>query len=89
MSVSLLWPKSVGARLLYSLERDLHHDFKNDNWIVDPRKKIFSTYKNNKLTPGQRQLLDTHCLCRNSNGFPECLRLCKETVPCMWLGPKL
>ena len=52
-----------GARLLYSNDRDLHHDFRNKRLIDKPRGKVYSTLRNKNFTRGNRDLLRRRDLC--------------------------
>lgn len=53
-----------GARLLYSNDKDLHKDFKNEKLINDPQGRIFSTNNSENFTRQKRQLLAKKNLCR-------------------------
>ena len=53
-----------GARLLYSNDKDLHKDFKNEELINDPQGSIFSTNTSKNFTRQKRQLLAKKNLCR-------------------------
>lgn len=52
-----------GARLLYSNDKKLHHDFKNQHLIKAPRGKIYSTNDGGKITREHQRLLSNRKLC--------------------------
>ena len=52
-----------GARLLYSNDRALRHDFTNKRLIDSPRGKLYSTPKNKKSENDMRRLLNRKDLC--------------------------
>lgn len=52
------------ARLLYSNDRQLHHDFKNRDLVKNPRGKILSTYRHDSLTSNHIRLLSQRDLCQ-------------------------
>ena len=46
-----------GARLLYTNDRKLQHDFKNRHLIDDPTGKVYSTRRNGSFNRRKRELL--------------------------------
>lgn len=53
-----------GARLLFTNDGDLHHDFKKH--IDNPNGRIYHTRCSKKVTAAHRQLLRNRTLCRRS-----------------------
>ena len=53
-----------GARLLYSNDGQLQHDFKNKSLIDNPRGKVYSTLKSKNFLPSHKQLLGNKDLCK-------------------------
>ena len=51
------------ARLLYSNDDDLRHDFGNKQLIDQPRGKIYSTKRSNDFRESHRRLLNQRRLC--------------------------
>ena len=52
-----------GARLLYSNDRILQQDFKDNRIINSPRGRVYSTLKNKDFESGHKRLLSRHDLC--------------------------
>lgn len=52
------------ARLLYSNDDDLRHDFGNKQLIARPRGKVYSTKQSNDFQESHKQLLNQRRLCR-------------------------
>lgn len=52
------------ARLLYSNDDDLRHDFGNKQLIDRPRGKVYSTKQSNDFQASHRRLLNQRGLCR-------------------------
>ena len=55
-----------GARLLYSNDRLLQHDFKNPALINQPRGKVYSTLYNAAFNQAKRRLLRNAPPCRGA-----------------------
>lgn len=55
-----------GARLLYSNDRLLQHDFKNLALINQPRGKVYSTLVNDTFDQAKRRLLRKARPCRGA-----------------------
>ena len=53
-----------GARLLYTNDAALIEDFKNREIVQNPTGKIYTTARNNRVTPAHRRLLADRTLCR-------------------------
>ena len=53
-----------GARLLFTNESGLHHDFKSKQLIDGPRGKVYSTKDTKELTRAHRTLLAKRSLCQ-------------------------
>ena len=53
-----------GARLLYSNDKDLHRDLRNENLVPSPRVRIYSTNDDKSFTRRHQKLLRTKNLCR-------------------------
>ena len=54
-----------GARLLYSNDGDLQHDFKDKMLIDKPRGKVYSTHQNPSFQQSHAKLLQRKDLCRS------------------------
>lgn len=54
-----------GARLLYSNDKDLHRDLRNENLVPSPRVRIYSTNDDKSFTRRHQRLLRTKNLCRS------------------------
>ena len=52
------------ARLLYSNDDDLRHDFGNKQLIDQPRGKVYSTKRSNDFQESHKRLLNQRRLCR-------------------------
>ena len=52
-----------GARLLYSNDRDLQHDFKNKDLINNPRGRVYSTRERRDFADSHKSLLRRTDLC--------------------------
>ena len=59
-----------GARLLYSNDVDLQHDFTDKALIGRPRGKVYSTRIRDDLTPAHRRLLANRNLCGQAGRRP-------------------
>ena len=53
------------ARLLYSKDKDLHRDFRNQDLVWNPRGKVYSTLVDGTFSKTHRSLLDDRTLCRS------------------------
>ena len=53
-----------GARLLYSVDLDLHRDFTNKTLIAKPRGKVYSTHNDKNFTHEHANVLRMKNLCQ-------------------------
>ena len=56
--------QASGARLLYTNDRDLQKDFREKQFIDNPRGKIYTTLRTENFTRSHKKLLERRDLCQ-------------------------